>query len=445
MPIFTEDFRTTPWWWDGFAPPEEAPAELPASADVLIIGGGYAGISCALTLAEGGRQPLVLDAERLGWGASSRSGGQVTGGVNVGKIPGGGNAVAGATARRDALLREAAEGMRHLLALMERHQIRCGWHPTGRLTALWTPAHRAGWEARLDGLNRHAEAEARMMTREELRAELGSDLYAGGVLIGRAGHLHPAQLFGGLLAAARRAGAVAQGGVRVTGIHPAPAGASGRWAVQTSRGEIQAGTVVIATNGYTGRLAGDLHRRIIPVTTHMIATEPLPAGLAQSILPTNRAVSETRRVVNHYRLSPDGTRLLFGGRARFFPASEQATASILHRQMLERFPQMRGVRIANSWGGKVAVPFDYLPHIGEHQGIHYALGCNGSGVVMMNWLGHGVARKILMGSDAPPSAFDRGPMPTHPLYHGTPWFLPVVGTYYQMRDRLDRRATKPAA
>lgn len=438
--IFAEDFRTTPWWWDGFDPPEDPPVELPKDADVLIVGGGYAGVQCALTLAEGGRSPLVLDAERLGWGASSRNGGQVTGGVNVGKIPSGGNAIEGG--RREAVLRDSAAGMRHLLATIERHQIQCGWHATGRFTALWTPKHRAGWESRIDDLNRLTGADARMVDREEMREEIGSDYYAGGVVIGHAGHLHPAQLYGGLLAAARRAGALAHGGVRVTAI----ARSAGGWRIETSRGAIQAGAVVIATNGYTGKLAGGLHRRIIPVTTHMIATEAMPAELARSIMPKNRAVSETRRVVNHYRLSPDGTRLLFGGRARFFPTGERVTAAILHKLMVQRFPQLADLRIANSWGGKVAVPFDYLPHIGEHEGIHYALGCNGSGVVMMNWLGHGIARKILEKPDGPINAFDGGPMPTHPLYHGTPWFLPVVGTYYQGRDWLDRRlASLPAS
>jgi glycine/D-amino acid oxidase-like deaminating enzyme len=433
--IFTADFRTTPWWWDGFDPPEDPPNDLPQAADVLIVGGGYAGIHCALTLAEGGRKPLVLDAERLGWGASTRSGGQVTGGVNVGKIPGGGNAVDKAATRRQAMLRDAAAGMRHLEATLQRHGIECGWHPPGRLTALWTPAHRAGWEKRLDDLNRHADAQARMIPKDAMRAEVGSDFYAGGVMIGRAGHLHPAQLYGGLLAAARKAGAKAHGGTRVDSIARVPGG----WQVKTSRGALRAGTVVIATNGYTRKLVGDLHRQVVPVTTHMIATEELPDGLARDIMPCDRAVSETRRVVNHYRLSPDGRRLLFGGRARFLPAAERVTAAILHRLMVQRFPRLAGTRVTNSWGGRVAMPFDYLPHIGQHEGIHYALGCNGSGVVMMNWLGHGVARKILSGSAEPISVFDAGPMPTHPLYHGAPWFLPAVGTYYQVRDWLDRR------
>lgn len=275
-----------------------------------------------------------------------------------------------------------------------------------------------------------------MVPRDAMREEVGTDFYAGGVLIGRGGHLQPAELFGGLLLAARRAGARAHGETPVEVIERV---GGGGWQVRTPRGTVRAEHVVIATNGYTGGLNPALRRRTLPVTTHMIATETLPEGMARRIMPRDRGVSETRRVVNHYRLSPDGSRLLFGGRARFFPAEERATAAILHRQMVRRFPEMASVRIINSWGGKVAVSFDYVPHIGQQDGIHYALGCNGSGVVMMNWLGHGIARRILEGGREPVNAFDTGGAPTHPLYQGVPWFVPVVGTYYQVRDWNDRR------
>jgi glycine/D-amino acid oxidase-like deaminating enzyme len=440
--ILTDDFSSTPWWWDGFRPPAEPPTDLPAHVGTLIVGAGYAGVSCALRLAEAGEEVLVLEAGALGEGASTRSGGQISGGVNVGK---GSIGKPVAPNRKAALLRDAASGFDLFETLLERHQIRCGYHRSGRINGLWSPAHAPAWEARLAELNQHARSEARMIGRDEAAAELGSDFYHGGVVIGRAGHIQPAEYFGGLLAAAQRAGARLHGATPVQRVERI----AGGFRAVTPRGTVTADRVVFTTNAYTGSisrgLAPDIRRGLVPVVTHMIATEAMSEDLAATVLPTNRCVSETRRVISHYRKSPDGRHLLFGGRATFFPMGERRVAELLREAMVARFPQMKGVRIARAWGGRVAMTMDRLPHIGGGEGRYFAAGCQGSGVTMMTYLGHSLAEKILANEPGPVNAYDHGLPPHHPLYDGTPWFMPALGTWFQFQDRREREIPVPAS
>lgn len=433
--IFARDFRKRPYWWEAYEPPEPGDDALPGQADVVIVGGGYTGVCCALTLREAGIDAVVLEAGRPGQGASTRSGGQMSGGVNVQKkaLAAVGESAEQREARLADRLRDAADSLRYVESLIERHRIDCGWQKTGRLTTMWLPSHYEAWRARMDQLNACTGANARMIPPEALRGEIGSTVYHGAALIEQAGHLHPARLYGGMLAAARSAGARVYGNTPVRAIARRPGG----YEVATGRGTIRAGQVVIATNGYTGPELGELRRKVVPIATYMIATEELPADLAASILPTNRAVSESRRVVNHYRLSPDGRRLLFGGRARFTPTSEETTARLLYRAMVKRFPQLAGTRLTHSWGGNVAMTLDSMPHIGGADGLHYAVGCNGSGVAMMSYLGHSVGRKIAAGSREPINAFDMGEIPGHPFYFGNTWFLFAIGSWYQARDAYD--------
>ncbi len=195
--------------------------------------------------------------------------------------------------------------------------------------------------------------------------------------------------------------------------------------------------VVVATNGYTGDATPQLKRRIIPVASHIIATEELPADLARSLIPRGRTINDTPRVLTYYRMSPDGKRMVFGGRARFTAVGPEVSAPALHRMMTDRFPQLAGAKVTHAWTGNVAFTFDYLPHMGEIDGMHYALGCNGSGVAMMSYLGHQTARKIIGGGNRV-SAFEDLDFPARPFYTGNPWFLPIVGGWYRLRDRIDR-------
>ncbi|MGI4985019.1 MAG: NAD(P)/FAD-dependent oxidoreductase, partial [Janthinobacterium lividum] len=414
-------------------------------------GAGYAGLSCALEFAKSGWSVVVLEANVPGIGASTLSGGQVSGGVNVGKAPSG-KKLDGSLSeeRQNALLAEAAYSYTVFENILRDNAIECAYTMAGRINAAWTDAHMAQWKKRIVKLNEFAKTDARILTREELRSELATDIYAGGVLLGRAGQVHPSLMLGGLLDAARRAGATVCSEAPVTLIEktdtagpgtagPGTAGRTPAYRVRSARGTVHCRHVVICTNGYTGPLTPALQRRVVPVVSHQIATEPLSADLRATLIPKRRGIAETRRVVNYYRYSPDGTRLMFGGRARFYQLDRRQSGAVLRAQMVERFPQMADVKISHSWGGTVALTLDFLPHLGKTgEGVHYALGCNGSGVVMMTYLGHKLARLMIERQPIEASAYGRT-MPTHPLYRGKPWFMPALGSYYQIRDVLDKQ------
>lgn len=436
-PLFAPGFKTAPWWWEA-AEPEKRAAGLPEATEVAIIGGGYAGLSAALTLARLGRRPLVLDAERIGWGASSRNGGMVSGGL---KIAAEGLEKQFGRERGRAIVQAAAASMPFLEALIEREGIDCDYARTGRFVGAWTPKHydamarRAAWLSEVTGMA------TRMVPPERQRAEvLGSDRYFGGMAVEAAGGLHPGKYARGLAQAAERAGALLIDETRVLGIRPEGSG----FRLATTRGELRADAVLSATNGYSrgadGRSAMPwLARRLIPVGSYIIATEALEPGLIDRLFPGRRMIGDSKRVLNYFRPAPDGRRVLWGGRASFGPTSPEAAAPVLHGFMSAVFPELAKVRLTHAWTGNVAFTFDFLPHIGVQEGVHYAAGCQGSGVAMASWLGHNAALK-LAGAANEPFALDGLPFPTIPGYAGNPWFLPLVGGWYRLRDAMDRLA-----
>lgn len=207
--------------------------------------------------------------------------------------------------------------------------------------------------------------------------------------------------------------------------------------VETSRGAIQAKDVIVGTNGYTGSLTPSLRRRLLSIGSFIIVTDPLPADLAAELSPRGRMFFDTKNFLYYWRLTPDN-RMLFGGRASMWPSSIMHTAAILQRSMVRVHPQLAGTRIAYAWGGRVAFTFDRMVHAGRADGVAYAVGCCGSGVAIMPWLGTRVAEWV-GGGPPPVLASLRFPLVPAP-YEGRAWFLPFAGEFWKLKDRLAARA-----
>ena len=431
-PLFHANFKAMPFWWEAHKPTALPEIELPKSVAVAIVGAGYAGLSAALELARNGVECLVLDAAEPGFGASTRNGGLVSGGVNVGK-----RIINLALTADEAkpFMNDAVDAFTNIETLITKNKIDCGWTKAGYFLGAWCQSHYDAMAKKVDLLNGEAQSGAFMVPRDRQREEIGSDYYCGGMVVARAAHLHPALYYKGLLDLAQKAEIKIASRTPVDGLSQE---AGGQWQVKTPRGIIRAGHVIIATNGYTGDVTPQLKRRVVPVGSYLIATEELSPEMVASLSPNNRSFADTRRVLTYFRMSPDGKRMIFGGRAKFGFSDPVETAPLLYRFMCDRFPQLQGTKITHAWTGNVAFTMDELPHMGVHEGLHFALGCNGSGIAMMSYLGRETARKI-MGTSNRRVAFDMPEFPTHPLYNGNPWFLPLVGTWFRTADWWDRK------
>src|SRR5258708_20885162 len=304
--IFHPDFKAAPWWWEAWHPNNALSQDPPARTDVVIVGAGYGGLSTALELGRNGIGAVVLERGVFGIGASTRNGGMISGGTNVGKGLGGKRPIADEfEGKKAALMGAGADSLTVLEDIIAREAIDCGLHKNGRFVGAWTPRHYADLAAKVETYNKYANAGSEMVPRERQREMIASDYYYGGMHATRAGHLHPALYYKGLLEAAHKAGAILCANVEAERIEKTSAG----WRVLTSKGPVECREVVVATNGYTGDLTPRLKRRVVPVASHIIATQDLPEP-ASKLIPEMRAVGDTKRVLTYYRPSPAGNRLI---------------------------------------------------------------------------------------------------------------------------------------
>jgi len=245
--------------------------------------------------------------------------------------------------------------------------------------------------------------------------------------------LNPARYVASLARAAQKAGASLWGETPVQAVSRAGTG----FRVKTTRGELSAGNVVVATSGYTGPATPPLRRRIVPIGSYIIATEVLPEALARQVSPRNRMIFDSKNFLYYFRLTPD-RRMLFGGRAGFFPetpATVRESAGILRQAMVSVYPQLANCQVEYAWGGTLDFAFDLMPHMGQMEGLWYALGYAGHGVALASWMGATLARQVL-GETGAENPFWGLPFPRAPLglYDGRPWFLPFAEVWYQFLD-----------
>ncbi len=427
-------FKKKSFWMDTVAmPTAEASRPLPESVDVAVIGAGFTGLSCARGLRKRGAKVAVLEAETLGWGASSRNGGMVLTGLKLGveellKKYG-----------RERAQRMYAASLASLACveqIVKEEGITCDFSRSGHLEVACKPSHFKHFLRSAEVIAREFNHQVRVVPRSELHAEIGSDLYYGGLADEVSAGLNPARYVAGLARAAERAGAGLYDRTRVEQVERETKQAAKMYRLSTSRGILWAREVFIATGGYTGRATPALRKKIIPIGSYIIVTEPLPEDLARVLSPRNRMIYDSKNFLYYFRLTPD-YRMLFGGRAAFFPEtanSIRVSAEILRRGMLRVYPRLRDVKVEYAWGGTLDFAFDRLPHAGQLDGLYYALGYAGHGVGMATYLGTKMAEVICGRRDENP--FAGLPFPGAPLglYNGTPWFLPLAGAWYKFLD-----------
>ena len=407
--------------------PAQPPLEGSIAVDVCVVGGGYTGLSAALSAAEAGHAVALVEAHRIGWGASGRNGGQMIPGMrwSAGDLV---QRFGRETARRLFSVADTARARVH--DRIARHGIACDLRH-GHFTAACKPAD-------LDAMKRELEClgyvmgydAARIVLPEETAGIVSAKGYHGGIYDSAGGHLHPLNYALGLAEAARAAGVRLYEGspvIRIAG--------GDRPGITTAQGSVSARYIVLACDAFMAEIDADLGRYTMPVANYNIATEPLGEDRARALIPSGAAVSESRFVLNYYRLSADH-RLIFGGGEKYTPRPPRDVAGFVRPYMEAAFPQLSGIGIDYAWGGLVGVTMNRLPHFGRKGNIFYAHGYSGHGVLLSTLAGElitevmrGTTERFDLFASLPVKPFPGGRLLRHPLY--------VAGMlWYALRDRL---------
>lgn len=425
--------KTVPYWLDtrpAFTSGAKEP--IAGKADVVVIGGGFTGLSCALAVAKKGGDVVLLEADVVGGAASGRNGGQ----CNTGFF----HDYAHAMKRlgRDAA-RQIYQSYNDAVDTVERivreEGIDCSFRRVGKLKLAVSPAAFEKFKPSAELINREVDPDVYTVPGSQIHEEIGSDLFHGGMIYPKSAMLHVGRFTVGMAEAAARYGARIHEHTPVVGLTRLDAR---RYRVETQKGSVEANQVVIATGISAKGPFAYFRRRIVPVGSFVIATERLDQATVDSVIPKHRTVSVARGLGHYYRISPDN-RIIFGGRAQFAVSSPKVDVkggAILLRSMREIHPQLRDVKIDYCWGGMIEVTRDRFARAGEYKGMYFSLGYSGSGVQEATHMGTILARMIDGEKEANPyRTLSWPPIPGH---FGTPWFLPLVDVYYKVKEKFGR-------
>ena len=423
-------YTETPLWHEAtrrlLAARPVAPEPLPTAVDVLVVGAGYCGLAAAAGLASRGREVLVVEADALGNGASTRNGGMVIPELKLGPA----ELTKRYGARGNALAHTVLDAFDHLEAQVRDLAIECDYSRPGGLLLAHHQSAIPGLRALAREWSELGEDVA-FLDRDALAGEIGSDEYHGATRFAKTGAVQPARLHAGLLAHAEASGARVDGRTRVLGIERTGDG----YAVRTTRSEVRARDVLAAVNAYADAALPPLRDRVLPVGSFVLATAPLDPQLAADVLPTGRMCFDTRHLLSYWRLSPDG-RMVFGGRASLSHTSVAEARDVLYAAMLRVHPQLAGVPVTHAWTGNVAATVDRMPHAGRLDGVAFVTGCNGTGVALATWLGARVA--AWMSDDEPAPVFAELPFRRVPFRSARALWMPPGGAVLRVADHFGR-------
>lgn len=419
-------------FWQATAPAFTGAAidPLPSRADVVVIGGGFTGVSAALSLARSGISVVLLESGEVMSQASARNGGHCNTGVaqNFAAL-----AASQGLEQASRFYRAFDDAVSYVEQLVRDEQIDCDFRLCGKLKLASKATHLAGLREAAELMRRTVDPEIELLDKAAVRQEIGSDDFHGGLLQKRGGQMHMGKFGVGLAEAAARSGAKIYPHHAVTRLERL-SGYQHR--VHTEQGVILADKVLMATGCSNVGPFPWFQRRIVPVGSFIVVTDVLDEALLRQVLPHDRTYVTSLNIGNYFRSTADH-RLVFGGRARFAvsnPTSDSRSGEILHRAMTQMFPQLTKAQVAYCWGGMVDMTADRLPHAGEQDGLFYSLGYSGHGTQMSVWMGRVMA--CLLAEKQTENPWQRTSWPALPGYHGKPWFLPLAGLYYKAKDRL---------